>query len=293
MKPTLLLTGATGFLGSHLLRAIHLKYHCIVLKRTASSLERIQDLLPAMMAYDIDHIALDSIFKQHAIHAIIHCATHYGRKQTDRIQILKSNLLFPLELLELAERYHVKFFLNTDTILDKRISDYTLSKRQFHEWLQVLSKKMVCVNVALEHFYGPFDDATKFVSHIILALLKKETRLELTQGEQKRDFIFIADVISAFEKIIAASLLKEPGLFHYELGSGKTVRIRDLVEKVQMLIGNKVTELAFGKIPYRAEEVMESTVNLTAIQTLNWTAETSLEQGLKTTIAYEKRRMGQ
>jgi predicted glycosyltransferase involved in capsule biosynthesis len=70
----------------------------------------------------------------------------------------------PLQLLELGKKTRVNCFINTDTILDKRVSYYSLSKNQFREWLELYAKEMICLNVALEHFYGPYDDNTKFVS---------------------------------------------------------------------------------------------------------------------------------
>ncbi|MBV9576513.1 MAG: NAD(P)-dependent oxidoreductase [Gammaproteobacteria bacterium] len=284
----ILLTGATGFLGSHLLKAIYKKYHCIILYRNRSSFARINALLPFVTAYNIDKIPLFSIFEQEPFDAIIHCATNYGRKHCDHVDILEANLIFPLKLLGLCEQYNIRTFLNTDTILDKRINDYTLSKQHFREWLNVFAEKMVCVNLALEHFYGPFDDPTKFVSFIIQAFLTEKPRLELTLGEQKRDFIYIGDVIEAFKKIIEISLQKSRGLFNYELGSGQTVSIRELILKIQSIIGNHTTELAFGALPYRSHEIMESKVNLTAITDLGWAPKVSLSEGLLQTINLER-----
>ena len=87
--------------------------------------------------------------------------------------------------------FKVKYFLNTDTFLDRRINFYSLSKKQFLEWLKLYSKDLVCANLVLEHFYGPEDDASKFVSFVIQSLLKNVSSLDFTPGDQKRDFIFM------------------------------------------------------------------------------------------------------
>ena len=55
------------------------------------------------------------------------------------------------------------WFINTDTILDKRINAYSLSKSQFKEWMSFGFENVKFTNIALEHFFGPFDTTTKFV----------------------------------------------------------------------------------------------------------------------------------
>ena len=52
----------------------------------------------------------------------------------------------------------------------------------------------LCINIGLEHFYGPNDDDSKFVSYIIHNLLNEVEKIDLTKGKQKRYFIYIDDV---------------------------------------------------------------------------------------------------
>ena len=122
-------------------------------------------------AYDIDKVDIKTIFAHHQIDIILHCATDYGRKNIEPLQVIDANLTLPLRLLELGKRNGVSCFINTDTILDKRVSYYSLSKRQFNDWLQVYRNDICCINVALEHFFGPGDDETKFVAFIISQML--------------------------------------------------------------------------------------------------------------------------
>ena len=63
-KSLILLTGATGFLGSKILEALNNEnYSIIVLKRSSSSLWRINHLIGNIQSYDLDKNTLDSIFK--------------------------------------------------------------------------------------------------------------------------------------------------------------------------------------------------------------------------------------
>lgn len=285
---TILLTGGTGFLGSNILNElIRDGFDIILLKRSTSNIFRIERNINKIISYNLDEIKLEEVFENHKIDTILHCATDYGRKQADPLQIVDANLILPLRLIELGKRYHIKCFINTDTILDKRVSHYSLSKKQFGDWFMNYKNDMRCVNVALEHFFGPNDDKTKFVSHVIGQLLGNVEKLDLTPGEQKRDFVYIDDVVSGFKVIIKEAERLENGYYEFEIGSGNLVSIKEFVIMIRDIIGNTKTKLNFGALEYRENEVMSSNVNLEKISQLGWSCENSLSDGLKKTINFE------
>ncbi|MFA7653849.1 MAG: NAD-dependent epimerase/dehydratase family protein [Candidatus Magasanikbacteria bacterium] len=289
MIKTVLLTGGTGFLGSNILkRLISDKYNVILLKRSFSNLSRIEKYINKVLFYNIDRDNLSDIFKQHAVDIVLHCATDYGRKQVSPLQIIEANLILPLRLLELSKENKVFCFINTDTILDKGISHYSLSKQQFNDWLVGYRNSLYCVNVALEHFYGPGDDKTKFVSYIFDCLLNKVDNIDLTPGEQKRDFIYIDDVVDAFMAIINNIPQNTKGFFHYEVGTNNLISIRHLVEMIKELSGNQMTMLNFGVIPYRVNEIMESKSDTAATRFLGWQPKYDIKSGLAKMLLIEK-----
>ena len=111
MTQTILLTGATGFLGSKLLHKLLATglYHIVVLKRSSSNTIRIDDVIQAargLACIDIDTVAKDfwkNYFSKNTVDVIIHCATCYGRgSETPITKVLESNLMFPLSLLEMV-----------------------------------------------------------------------------------------------------------------------------------------------------------------------------------------------
>lgn len=281
------MTGATGFLGSNLLHRLVEDGHAVtILIRQSSRLSRIASILDRV---SVHRVGIDQdVFISHNIETIIHCATNYGRGSVDFAELLDANLLLPLQLLQNGCRAGVRCFINTDTILDKGVNDYSLSKSQFWEWFCKYSHKMVCINVALEHFYGPQDDPTKFVSFIVDQLLKDVDRISLTPGEQKRDFIYIDDVVEAFLLILSKSATMKSGYLDYEIGTGQTVSIREFVKLIKRLAGNTQTLLDFGVLPYRENEAMETHVNATAIRALCWQPMISLSDGLSKMIALER-----
>lgn len=293
-KRNILLTGGTGFLGSNLLKKlVENGFNVFVLLRKESKLSRIEGLVGKVKFVRTDKTEFLDFFSRNEIYAIIHCATNYGRKNESPVDILEANLTLPLKLLQLGTDSGVKCFVNTDTVLDKRVNYYSLSKMQFKDWLRTYSDRMACVNIALEHFYGPDDTPSKFVTWIVQSLIRKANEIELTLGEQKRDFIYIDDVIDAFTLILADAFTREKGFVSYEIGAGQTISIGDFVRLIKKLLGNDSTFLHFGAIPYRENEVMESNVDLSAIEALGWRPAVSLADGLRKTIDFEKRKLVQ
>lgn len=285
----ILLTGGTGFLGSHLSRRLVKEgQHLTLLKRSTSLLTRIGDIAPAVRMFNADTDNLEDVFRNGRFDAVVHCATNYGRGEIEPLPIIEANLSLPVKLLMLAQKHGVPVFVNTDTILDKGIGGYSLSKRQFLEWLDAASDRTICLNVALEHFFGPGDDDSKFVSHVVQALAENRPVLELTPGEQQRDFIYIDDVVSAFWQIIGHAKLYPKGLQKFELGSGQKMTIRRFVELAKAVSGNSVTELRFGAIPYRKNETMDVKIDVSKIFNLGWNSRVSTEDGLRKMFAHAR-----
>jgi CDP-paratose synthetase len=290
MHEATLVTGATGFLGSNLVRAlVRDGYSVVALKRTTSSLGRLRDVQDQLRFYDLDSVPLSRVFEENHFSQIIHCATNYGRRTDKPWDVIQTNLILPLQLLEMAQRFSVPKFYNTDTVLDKGVNAYTLSKKQFLEWLRKFGGEMLCLNISLEHFYGPIDDRSKFVSKIVLDLLASVEEIPLTLGEQRRDFIYIDDVVKAFLKILEFGNTASRGYYSFEVGSGQSIAIRDFVEMAKGLCQNSKTKLNFGALPYREKEIMDSAVNIAPLRELGWLPEVGLEEGLMRTISGERR----
>jgi CDP-paratose synthetase len=278
----ILLTGATGFLGSHLLRSfLHKGWSVSIIKRSFSNTQRIQDLLPRVATLDIDTEPLESIFEQCGpFDAVVHTATSFGRNNETAGQVMAANLVFPLKLLETATFFNTTTFFNTATILYAYLNSYALSKRQFEEWGKVFSnqEKIGFVNLKLEHMYGPGDDASKFTTFIFESLKNNVPQIELTPGEQKRDFIYIDDVVAAYV-ILLEKQVKDAVFSEYEIGSGKAVSIRKFVEIVKEIAGSK-TKLLFGAREYREHEIMFSQAGIKKLQETGWQPKVSLDQGI-------------
>lgn len=292
---TILLTGATGFLGSHLLESLLKEgYNVIILKRSFSDTWRIKHLLHKVILYDINIIPLDTIFKEHRVDVVMHTATTYRKKGNDNAAIIESNLLLPVKLIDLSISHNTKTFINTDSFFNSEninyqyLGCYSLSKKQLVEWLKLLSDKIQILNLKLEHLYGPKDSANKFVMWLINECINNPPELKLTKGEQKRDFIYVSDAVSAF----LLTLKKRKELSNYsefEVGTGKGTTIRDFAINVKKSVSAATgkginTIFNFGAIPYSAGEIMESKADNSALKQLGWKYNILLNDGIEKTV---------
>ena len=293
-----LLTGATGFLGSHLLKALVSKgYEVVVLKRSTSDMWRLKGFENTFKSYDIDRVPLQTAFEEQPIDIVIHTACAYGKKGESMQEILETNLMFGIKLLNTSISFNSKSFFNTGTFFNigalsyKYLNYYALSKKQFEEWLQVASDKIQVINLKLEHMFGEQDGNDKFTTWILNELKQEKPTIPLTAGTQKRDFIYIDDVVSAY----LTCLEQVPQLKNFndiEVGTGVLTPVKTFVTLVkstlEKLKGSPIeTQLNFGALPYREGEIMEPQVDNSVLCSLGWQPKRSLEENIERFVRKE------
>lgn len=298
LHKSILITGVSGYLGSRLSKHLISKdYKVIGLIRKTTQLSRLTNFSHKMNLVTLNDNAHDnvnilkSVFENNLIETVIHCATSYGRKGESYDEIRYANYFFPKDILDIGKSRSLKSFINTHTLLDRNTNSYSKTKYELWDYLKKSHQYLKIYNMALEHFYGPGDDSSKFVSWLIKNFLENTKTLPLTLGEQKRDFIYIDDVIEAYMAVLNHDKTISPKSYtdDYEIGTGKLTTIKECVLLIHKLCGAPSTLLDFGKIPYRSDEKMEFKVNLQSIKSLGWSAKTPLETGLKATIDFERK----
>ena len=286
VKKTILLTGATGFLGSALLKRLLKFYEIVIVKRSFSETGRIKDCLDKVAWYDIDKEGLQAVFKKHTIDIIIHTACNYGKPPSGFHDVIESNLHFPILLLNHAIQNKVGYFINCDTVLKRTTNQYTLSKKQFLEWLLFNQHAIHTINLQLETFYGPNDASHKFINMLAQRMLASESSIDLTEGIQERDFIYIDDVVNAFD-LILKKIADFESFQEIPIGTGQCHSIREVALLVKKIADSDIN-LNFGALPYRSDELMVSRADTSQLKSLGWRVENSLEEGIKEVVEFEK-----
>jgi nucleoside-diphosphate-sugar epimerase len=287
---TAVITGATGFIGSHLARTLVDRGWIVhAIKRTTSAMDLVADISEKVQWHDLDVISLETVWNSiDSADVVYHLATQYGRGNQLASEVVNTNLIFPMQLLEQSENHNVPLFVATDTCFPSSypyLRSYTLSKKQFAQWGKVWAEKTnrKFVNVVLQHPYGPGDGPGKFVPWIIGQCQNNVPQIELTSGKQRKDFIFIDDVIEALVVLETNQAQLSSNFSEIPCGSGEAVSLRHFVETVHS-ISESSSHLKFGVLPSREGELEHSYADTERLRELGWQPKTSLDDGIRSTL---------
>jgi GDP-L-fucose synthase len=298
----IVVTGGTGFLGRHLMNALAARGFRNA--RTFSSRD-----------YDLTHEPdVERMLRELQPEAIVHLAATVGGIGANREHpgtFFYRNLVMGTMLMEHARRVGVRKFLSVGTICSYpkftpvpfREDDLWAGYPEETNAAYGLAKKMLLVqsqayrqefgfdatNVLLVNLFGPGDNFDPASSHVIPALIRKCVEAEESgaseievwgTGNATREFLYVEDAAEAL--VVALEKLKDSEPVN--LGSGREISIRDLVEKIAAAVGymGRVrwnTEKPDGQ-PRRCLDVTR------AEQTLGWKARTSFDEGLRRTVAW-------
>jgi nucleoside-diphosphate-sugar epimerase len=284
-KLKILVTGGNGFLGSAICKELYKDFNIIVLEHSFQENNRISDILSEISFYEAKGDYIKRIFKREQVDIIIHSATIYGNSNTPLKSIVESNILMPLKLIDAGKKNGLKAFINTDSFFNYSgnkyhyLESYTLSKKQLNEWLMIYASYMPIINMKLQHMYGPNDNERKFVIQMANALMRNKKQIDLTPGDQIRDFIFVTDVVNAYKIILENLQLYKKGFQSFDVGTGIGCTIKDFMKVLKSKSGAN-TMLNFGSIPYRQNEIMSSVADNRKLVELGWHYKTDLATGI-------------
>jgi len=134
--------------------------------------------------------------------------------------------------------------------------------------------------------YGPGQPPHTLVPAAVRAALAGED-FPMTPGEQKRDFVYVQDVAKGLLAAATAPAVEGESL---DLGTGQAHSVREVVGRIWEIVGAQGRILP-GALPYRPGEAMRLVADADRTARLTgWRAATSLEEGLRRTIAEMQRR---
>ena len=295
----ILVTGGTGFIGSHLLiRLCEMGAHVHAVSRAQQPETNLNVQWHQGDLADLP--TARSLMKAVKPHVIYHLASHVvGARGAEAIvPTFQCNLATTVNLLTAAQTIGCDRFIlcgsleepssNTSEVVPS--SPYAVTKwagsayaRMFHALYQ-----FPAVILRVFMVYGPGQrDLNKLIPYVIGSLLKGNVP-ELTSGQRPIDWIYVDDVVEAF---LAAALAENVGGKTIDIGSGKTETVRGVVSALAKLMKNEEA-LSFGTRPDRLLEQVR-VADLHAAETfLRWAPQVSLDEGLKRTIDWYERKLG-
>jgi UDP-glucose 4-epimerase len=131
--------------------------------------------------------------------------------------------------------------------------------------------------------YGPAQAASKLIPSVTLSLLRGEAP-KVSSGRWKADWVYIGDVIEGFLATAITSGIDGKSI---DLGTGSLVSIHGVVDRLVKITGSHLQPL-FGALPDRPGENEVAANTSTASELLGWSANTSLESGLRQTVDWFK-----
>lgn len=288
-----LLTGATGFIGSHLVARLLAEgwdVHCIIKDGDDAGLARM-DSRACAHVHDGTTNSLIGIAAQVHPDVAFHLASLFLARHTsdDITGLVESNVLFGTQLLEALSLAGCTRLVNTGTAWQhhhtseyRPVCLYAATKQAFEDIARfyVEANNMSVLTIKLNDTYGPGDPRPKIVQ-LLMNAARTATPLRMSPGEQTLDLLYIDDIISGFVR--AAELLQSgevSGEADFGLPSGEPVTLRQLAEKVSAAIGLPVPA-EFGSMPYREREVMSPWLTGTALP--GWVPSVTLAEGLRRT----------
>ena len=283
MSERLLVTGGTGFIGSHLLpRLIDAGYELVVTVRPGSRVNK----LPSsenITLFNLESDSFSDLFSQKDILGTIHMATEYGKKDLNFHKMLGANLELPLEILKHGAS-SMRFFINTHTCVGTNYDLYAMTKAGFFEMSRYFADNydLGMIHLRLEYVYGSKDDTSKFLP-MVMSNMKNGLITSASLGEQRRDFVHIDDVVEAYLATLRHYDRIGPGMHEYHIGTGIATNLKEMVGLLEDVSGMK-SLVDWGKYPYKKNEVFHPDMDpVPARKDLEWKAKISLRQGLQAT----------
>ena len=292
-----LLTGTTGFIGSHLARLLLAEGHEVAaIVRPGTNRWRIADLEPQLRLIHGDLRAFGDIVGQiraHRPEICIHLAWQ-GWSGKAEAEANLSSLGVSLEVLRAMVDLSCGRFVAAGTCFEYELSAGRLSETtplRPHDLYGVCKKSLFevaqpfsvltgvsVVTPRIFYSYGPYEDERRLVPSITRALLRGD-EAKVTPGEQVRDYLHVSDVASAISAVAHSDATGA-----VNIASGEPVTIAQVARSIARMLGREDL-LRLGALPYRHGEPMHIVADTTVLRRdMGWAPQFNLETGLLETL---------
>jgi len=288
-----LVTGASGFIGSHLLRRLQscgAELHAVTREDRSSDEAGLR-----WWSGDLAETgAVRNIVSAVRPEVLFHLASNVtGSRDLGLVlPTFQSNLISTVNLLTSAAECGCSRFILAGSMEEPvsgcgdpvPCSPYAAAKwaatgyaRMFHALYG-----LPAVIVRIFMVYGPGQrDIRKLIPSVILSLLRGEAP-RLSSGRRPVDWIFVEDVVDG---LIAAASAADQGGATVDLGSGMLVTVREIAERLARLVDPAIAP-QFGAIEDRPLETVRSANTTHTERLIGWKLRTTLDEGLERTVEW-------
>ncbi len=304
--PTILVTGAAGFIGFHLSRGLLEKgyrvigldsmneYYDVSLKKS-----RLEILKPypdfVFCKEDIQNLSgLKKIFQTHTIDRVCNLAAQAGVRYSleDPFSYQKSNLEGFLNLLEMAREYQVQNFVyassssvygsnektpfSVEDRVDTPVSLYAATKKanelMAHAYHHLFG--FPCTGLRFFTVYGPWGRPDMALFLFTDAIVNNRPIDVYNYGRMRRDFTYIDDIVDG---TIAA--IEKPHAYEvFNLGNSNTTELMEFIRVIEEELGMEAEKnmmpLQPGDVPATSADIQKSK------EMLGFSPKTSIREGV-------------
>lgn len=305
-----LVTGGAGFIGHHLVLKLLGEGHEVTVVDSVndyydpaikeSRLKRFPDSVKVYRFDIVDREALESIFKECQFDAVAHLAAQAGvRYSLESPEVyIQANYVGTFNVLDLAKKYNVKKvvlastssvygtstdmpFVETD-LAPEPMSIYAATKRAT-EYLAATYHHLYKMDVICLRFftvYGPWGRPDMALFLFTDKILKGESIDVYNNGNMRRDFTYVDDIVSGF----SLALEKGKGYEVFNIGNGTSVHLMDFIKIIEQEVGKKAI---INFMPLQPGDVPETYANISKAETLlGYRSAVSVEEGVKNFISW-------
>jgi CDP-paratose synthetase len=279
------ITGATGFIGKHLIHKLLEESVEITINLRNKSINLFDKKVKTY------HLGLDiekdiDFLKKEQFNGVVHLATYFAttHKPYEIENLIDSNVKFASYILECASQAKIKWFVNTGTFWQHYQNEtfapvnlYAATKQAFENIAQfyIETNQINFCTLKLSDTYGPEDTRPK-IFNLWKNIAKTGKPIDMSPGNQLIDIVYIDDVINAFLLMINSKVERPNGAV-YVVKSELRYTLKELAAIFENCINQKLN-INWGGRRYNDREVMvpwESGVLIPG-----WKQKTCIEDGI-------------
>lgn len=261
-------TGATGFVGSNLVKKL-IEDGCevLIIARKSSNLQVFNEIRSKIKIFVLnDNINdLTNVLIDFQPSLVYHLASHFVSEHNneDVSKLINSNILFGSELLEAMKMAGVKNIINVGTSWQNYedsnynpVCLYAATKEAFEKIIEYYVKveNFKAITLRLFDTYGPHDNRKKIIN-LFKTIARTGESLSMSKGEQLIDMVYIDDVVNNFiEAVKLFDYMKNESKIYYVTSSYR-LTLREIAKLFEEINDIKLN-IQWGGRTYRKREVM-------------------------------------